>query len=168
MIAEQEALFGSKPSPKSGRNTLGTSAGATTSKRFSMGGAMLQTPHTDKITRHPNNTHRQNNNSKLQPSRTHHVSGGTAQVSCTYISIIQSCCLLLFLMCHNCIALFFPIQFDSVAFCEFATIKVHRNFILLIKWKYLILRLSITSWYSSPSFLTCVIFLMNCFVFLFL
>lgn len=80
LIAEQEALFGSKPSPKSGRKNLGTSAGAMASKRYSMGGMMLQTPHTDKIMRYPH-THRENNTSKLQPSRTHHLSGVTGQAS---------------------------------------------------------------------------------------
>uniref|UniRef100_A0A5B7AE16 65-kDa microtubule-associated protein 3-like n=2 Tax=Davidia involucrata TaxID=16924 RepID=A0A5B7AE16_DAVIN len=49
LIAEQEALFGSKPSPsKSGKKLSKTSTGGAINKRFSLGGVMLQTPNPEK------------------------------------------------------------------------------------------------------------------------
>lgn len=49
-MVEQEALFGSKPSPtKSGRKNFGTSAGGGASnKRFSVGGMLLQNSYPEK------------------------------------------------------------------------------------------------------------------------
>ncbi|CAI9103769.1 OLC1v1002317C1 [Oldenlandia corymbosa var. corymbosa] len=49
MMVEKEALFGSKPSPSnSGRKTAGSSTVGANSKRFSVGGAMLQNAHAEK------------------------------------------------------------------------------------------------------------------------
>lgn len=50
MIAEQEALYGSKPSPskpQSVKKGSRMSTGGATSRRVSLGGAMLQTPKPD-------------------------------------------------------------------------------------------------------------------------
>ncbi|XP_041021651.1 65-kDa microtubule-associated protein 4-like isoform X2 [Juglans microcarpa x Juglans regia] len=48
-IAEQEALYGSKPSPsKSGKKASGTPRGVVTNRKFSLGGAMLPNPKPEK------------------------------------------------------------------------------------------------------------------------
>ncbi|KAA8520526.1 hypothetical protein F0562_014782 [Nyssa sinensis] len=50
LIAEQEALFGSKRSPsKSGKKLSKTYTGGASYRRFSLGGVMLQTPNPEKI-----------------------------------------------------------------------------------------------------------------------
>ncbi|KAF3961873.1 hypothetical protein ACB098_06G194100 [Castanea mollissima] len=49
LIVEQEALFGSKPSPsKSGKKASRTSTGVANNRNFSIGGAMLQNPKPEK------------------------------------------------------------------------------------------------------------------------
>ncbi|KAK9273501.1 hypothetical protein L1049_018311 [Liquidambar formosana] len=53
LIAEQESLFGSKPSPsKSGKKFPRTSMGGACYRRFSLGGAMLQSSKPEKAARH--------------------------------------------------------------------------------------------------------------------
>jgi len=55
MIAEQEALYGSKPSPskpQSVKKGPRMSTGGATSRRVSLGGAMLQTPKPDSKATH--------------------------------------------------------------------------------------------------------------------
>jgi len=55
MIAEQEALYGSKPSPskpQSVKKGPRMSTGGAASRRVSMGGAMLQTPKPDSKATH--------------------------------------------------------------------------------------------------------------------
>jgi len=55
MIAEQEALYGSKPSPskpQSVKKGPRMSTGGATSRRVSLGGAMLQTPKPDSKASH--------------------------------------------------------------------------------------------------------------------
>ncbi|KAA8533822.1 hypothetical protein F0562_031339 [Nyssa sinensis] len=52
LIAEQEALFGSKPSPmklQSGKKGPRSSTGGASNRRLSLGGAMLQTPKADPL-----------------------------------------------------------------------------------------------------------------------
>lgn len=52
LIAEQEALYGSKPSPSKTQNVKKAprmSTGGTSSRRVSVGGAMLQTPKPDPL-----------------------------------------------------------------------------------------------------------------------
>lgn len=52
LIAEQEVLFGSKPSPMKTQNAKKgsrLSCGGTSNRRLSLGGAMLQTPKTDQL-----------------------------------------------------------------------------------------------------------------------
>ncbi|XAR71788.1 hypothetical protein NMG60_11018201 [Bertholletia excelsa] len=52
LMAEQEALFGSKPSPmklQSGKKAPRLSSGGGTNRRLSLGGAMLQTPKVDSL-----------------------------------------------------------------------------------------------------------------------
>ena len=49
LIVEQEALFGSKPSPsKSGKKASRTPTGVANNRKFSIGGAMLQNPKPEK------------------------------------------------------------------------------------------------------------------------
>ncbi|KAF8413054.1 hypothetical protein HHK36_001030 [Tetracentron sinense] len=87
LIAEQEALFGSKPSPskpQSGKKVPRASIGSASSRRLSLGGAMLQTPkpdhfHSTKVahSRHIKKGDRLNLNDPLN----HHQDDGFAALS---------------------------------------------------------------------------------------
>uniref|UniRef100_A0A6M2F212 65-kDa microtubule-associated protein 3-like n=1 Tax=Populus davidiana TaxID=266767 RepID=A0A6M2F212_9ROSI len=80
LIAEQEALYGSKPSPSkppSVKKTPRVSTGGASNRRLSLGGTMLQTPrpdlpHSSKATPHPragNKVDRTHQNDHLKPQQ---------------------------------------------------------------------------------------------------
>ncbi|KAK2994287.1 hypothetical protein RJ640_024010 [Escallonia rubra] len=76
LIAEQEALFGSKPSPlKSGKKVSRTPTGGPINHRFSLGGVMLQTPKTDKTTL-ASHAFKKSSSVKQPNIRSHHQTGG--------------------------------------------------------------------------------------------
>lgn len=77
LIVEQEAIYGSKPSPsKSGAKNLRPSTGGVANKRFSLGGAALQST-LDKASL-SSRTLQKNNPVKRQTSNSHHHTGLTA------------------------------------------------------------------------------------------
>ncbi|KAK3036137.1 hypothetical protein RJ639_031718 [Escallonia herrerae] len=71
LIAEQEALFGSKPSVK---KVSRTSTGGPVNHRFSLGGVMLQTPKTDKNTL-ASHAFKKSSTVKQPDMRNHHQTG---------------------------------------------------------------------------------------------
>ncbi|KAL6557229.1 hypothetical protein OROMI_017579 [Orobanche minor] len=81
LMTEQEAIYGSKPSPsKSGNRSFRPSTvGSASNKRFSLGGAVLQNALLEKSA-HPSGSLLKNktNTLKQQPSYSHHSSGKTS------------------------------------------------------------------------------------------
>lgn len=88
LIAEQEVLFGSKPSPMKTQNAKKgsrLSCGGTSNRRLSLGGAMIQTPKTDQLhsfkgtpnTRQTKKNERPQQNGHLNPRR----DGGSTALS---------------------------------------------------------------------------------------
>ncbi|KAH6812142.1 hypothetical protein C2S51_025904 [Perilla frutescens var. frutescens] len=76
LMAEQEAIYGSKPSPsKSGAKNLRPSTGGVASKRFSLGGAALQST-LDKAATLSSRTLQKNNSVKRQTLNNHHHNSG--------------------------------------------------------------------------------------------
>ena len=74
-MAEQEAIYGSKPSPsKSGAKSLRPSTGGPASKRFSLGGAALQTA-LDKATPSSRSLHKKNPVKRQTLNNNHHHAG---------------------------------------------------------------------------------------------
>ncbi|KAL0373550.1 UNVERIFIED_CONTAM: microtubule-associated protein 4 [Sesamum radiatum] len=81
LLAEQEAMYGSKPSPsKSGNKNLRPSTGGAGNKRFSLGGAMLQNTLADKAALSSRSLLK-NNPVKRQSSHNHSNSGFMAHSS---------------------------------------------------------------------------------------
>ncbi|KAK4397360.1 microtubule-associated protein 3 [Sesamum angolense] len=81
LLAEQEAMYGSKPSPsKSGNKNLRPSTGGGPNKRFSLGGAMLQNTLADKAALSSRSLLK-NNPVKRQSSHNHSNSGFMAHSS---------------------------------------------------------------------------------------
>lgn len=79
-MAEQEAIYGSKPSPsKSGTKNFRPSTGGAANKRFSIGGAVLQNT-LDKAALSSRSLLK-NNPVKRQTSYSHHHSGFVAHSS---------------------------------------------------------------------------------------
>ncbi|KAL1540119.1 65-kDa microtubule-associated protein 3-like isoform X1 [Salvia divinorum] len=75
LMAEQEAIYGSKPSPsKSGAKSLRPSTGGAASKRFSLGGAALQTA-LDKATPSSRSLHKKNPVTRQTLNSNHHHTG---------------------------------------------------------------------------------------------
>ncbi|KAL0309153.1 UNVERIFIED_CONTAM: microtubule-associated protein 3 [Sesamum radiatum] len=84
LLAEQEAMYGSKPSPsKSGNKNLRPSTGGAANKRFSLGGAMLQNTLADKAALSSRSLLK-NNPVKRQSSHNHSNSGFMAHSSATH------------------------------------------------------------------------------------
>ncbi|PIN15459.1 hypothetical protein CDL12_11894 [Handroanthus impetiginosus] len=80
-IAEQEAIYGAKPSPsKSGKRNIRPSTGGASNKRFSLGGAMLQNALSDKSALSSRSLLK-NNPVKRQTSSSHHHSNFTSHSS---------------------------------------------------------------------------------------
>lgn len=82
-MTEQEAIYGSKPSPsKSGtKNYRPSIGGAAASKRFSLGGAALQNTLADKASLSSRSHLKSNNPVKRLTSNSHHHSGSLAHSS---------------------------------------------------------------------------------------
>ncbi|KAL3829580.1 hypothetical protein ACJIZ3_018382 [Penstemon smallii] len=81
LMAEQEAIYGSKPSPsKSGNKNFRPSIGGMANKRFSVGGAMLQNTFSEKGSLSSRSLMK-NNTIKQQNSRSHHNTGPMAHSS---------------------------------------------------------------------------------------
>ncbi|KAL0339361.1 UNVERIFIED_CONTAM: microtubule-associated protein 3 [Sesamum angustifolium] len=81
VLAEQEAMYGSKPSPsKSGNKNLRPTTGGAANKRFSLGGAMLQNTLADKAALSSRSLLK-NNPVKRQSSHNHSNSGFMAHSS---------------------------------------------------------------------------------------
>ncbi|CAK9165217.1 unnamed protein product [Ilex paraguariensis] len=77
LIAEQEALFGSKPSPtKSGKKVSRPSMGGSYNNRFSLGGAMLQIANAEKIG-HSSSILKKSNRVKQQTFQNQSLSSGS-------------------------------------------------------------------------------------------
>ncbi|XP_042011446.1 65-kDa microtubule-associated protein 3-like isoform X2 [Salvia splendens] len=75
LMAEQEAIYGSKPSPsKSGAKSLRPSTGGAAGKRFSLGGAALQTA-LDKATPSSRSLHKKNPVKRQTLNNNHHHTG---------------------------------------------------------------------------------------------
>ncbi|XP_042015541.1 65-kDa microtubule-associated protein 3-like isoform X2 [Salvia splendens] len=75
LMAEQEAIYGSKPSPsKSGAKCLRPSTGGAASKRFSLGGSTLQTA-LDKATPSSRSIHKKNPVKRQTLNNSHHHTG---------------------------------------------------------------------------------------------
>ncbi|KAK4483418.1 hypothetical protein RD792_010605 [Penstemon davidsonii] len=81
LMAEQEAIYGSKPSPsKSGNKNFRPSIGGMANKRFSVGGGMLQNTFSEKGSLSSRSLTK-NNTIKQQNSRSHHNTGPMAHSS---------------------------------------------------------------------------------------
>ncbi|GMP61794.1 hypothetical protein CsSME_00024120 [Camellia sinensis var. sinensis] len=82
LLAEQEVLFGSKPSPtKSGKKVSSTSSsGGASSRRLSLGRVMLRTLNSEK-TAHSSRLIKKTNFVKQHKSRNNHRSGSSADLS---------------------------------------------------------------------------------------
>ncbi|XAR54129.1 hypothetical protein NMG60_11029139 [Bertholletia excelsa] len=81
LLAKQEALFGSKPSPlKSGKKIPRTPSGGASSRRFSVGGGMLQASVLEK-TALPSLLHRNTDPVKQQSSQNHHQNPVSEELS---------------------------------------------------------------------------------------
>lgn len=91
MIAEQEALFGSKPSPmkppQGGKRGPRLSCGGASNRRLSLGGTMLQTPKHDTLnhstkatpnTRQIKKNDRLHQNDQLNHTRDDHIAALSA------------------------------------------------------------------------------------------
>uniref|UniRef100_A0A5B6ZTY3 65-kDa microtubule-associated protein 3-like n=1 Tax=Davidia involucrata TaxID=16924 RepID=A0A5B6ZTY3_DAVIN len=79
LIAEQEAIFGSKPSPmkpQSGKKCPRLSTGGASNRRLSLGGAMLQTPKAD-----PLHSIKATPNTRQTKKNVHHRDDGFAALS---------------------------------------------------------------------------------------
>ncbi|KAF7153693.1 hypothetical protein RHSIM_Rhsim01G0147600 [Rhododendron simsii] len=82
LLAEQEVLFGSKPSPtKSGKKVSRISTGNTRSRRLSLGGVMLQTSIAEKTAPPAPSMLKKSNSVKHHSTQNHHKSGSSADPS---------------------------------------------------------------------------------------
>lgn len=88
LIAEQEALFGSKPSPskpqsvkKTGRVSTGGCGGGAASRRLSLGGAMLQTPKANNPPPYSRPARKNDRLSQNEHHINHHHDDGVAALS---------------------------------------------------------------------------------------
>ncbi|GER26393.1 microtubule-associated protein 65-4 [Striga asiatica] len=81
LMTEQEAIYGSKPSPSksSSKSFRPSTGGSAACKRFSLGGAVLQNSLSDKLA-HPSRSlaKNKNNSIKRQPLHGHHLHSGLA------------------------------------------------------------------------------------------
>ncbi|KAJ7962221.1 65-kDa microtubule-associated-like protein [Quillaja saponaria] len=81
LMAEQEAIFGSKPSPsKSGKKVSRNSAGVASNRKLSLGGAFLQDPKLEKTARHMH-SNKKGNSINQKSSQIHKQYGGSATSS---------------------------------------------------------------------------------------
>ncbi|KAI8572606.1 hypothetical protein RHMOL_Rhmol01G0212600 [Rhododendron molle] len=82
LLAEQEVLFGSKPSPtKSGKKVSRISTGNTSSRRLLLRGVMLQTSIAERTTPPAPSMLKKSNSVKHHSTQNHHKSGSSADLS---------------------------------------------------------------------------------------